>query len=94
MERRKLTSAEITAELAHLPGWQVVEGKLHKQFTFNSFATALGWMVSVGIYADKLDHHPDWCNSYNRVTVNLTTHDMGALTTWDMALAGHMESLA
>jgi 4a-hydroxytetrahydrobiopterin dehydratase len=93
MERRKLKDEEITTALEELIGWNVSHGRLQKTFTFGSFAEALGWMVSVGVYADKLDHHPDWSNSYNRVNVSLVTHDMDALTTWDVALAKRMDAL-
>ncbi|MCO5183551.1 MAG: 4a-hydroxytetrahydrobiopterin dehydratase [Anaerolineae bacterium] len=92
--RHKLTQAEIDDALTELPGWHVKDGKLHKQFKFDSFATALGWMVSVGIFADKIDHHPEWANVYNRVTVDLVTHDLGnAISTRDIDLAQHMERL-
>ena len=94
MERRKLSQFEIEENLGQLPGWQLKEGKLFKTYRFASFAQAIGWMVSVAIYADKLDHHPDWSNVYNRVDVHLVTHDMGALTTWDVSLAKNMEELA
>jgi len=94
-KRKKLTPAEIKAALIRLPGWDVKEGKLHKQFKFGSFAQALGWMVSVGVKADKMNHHPEWSNVYNRVTVNLVTHDMNnAISSRDVELARRMERLA
>lgn len=95
-ERRALTTDEVNAALVTtLNGWQVQHGKLHKQYKFASFAQALGWMVSVGVYADKLDHHPEWSNVYNRVTVDLVTHDMGnKISTWDIDLAQKMDQLA
>lgn len=93
-KRRKLSEVELTAVLKSLPGWSVKEGKLHKQFKFDTFAQAIGWMVAVSIYADKLDHHPEWCNIYSRVTVDLVTHDMGnAISSWDVLLAQKMEQL-
>ena len=94
MERRVLTQEELTAALADLPGWELKDGKLNKSYKFSSFARAIGWMVSVAIYADKLDHHPVWSNVYNRVDVELVTHDLGALSTWDLELAKKMEELA
>ena len=94
MSRRKVTEEEVKAALADLPGWEVKDGKLHKSYKFGSFAEAMGWMVSVSIYADKLDHHPDWCNGYNKVHVDLMTHDLGALSTYDLDLAAKMEELA
>ena len=80
--------------LAKLSGWQVIDGKLSKQFKFGSFAQAMGWMMSVAIEADKMDHHPEWSNVYNRVQVQLVTHDMGnAISTWDIELAQKMDAL-
>jgi 4a-hydroxytetrahydrobiopterin dehydratase len=94
MERRKLSDRDLEDALRQLPGWAVEEGKMSKEFKFGSFAEAIGWMVSVAIYADRIDHHPEWFNVYNRVKVDLTTHDMGALSTLDLALAERMEELA
>ena len=95
MSRQKLSDEEIAEALTSLPGWTVQDGKLHKQYKFSSFAQALGWMVTVGIEADKMDHHPEWSNVYSRVTVFLVTHDMGnAISTWDVQLAQHMEKVA
>ena len=95
MAREKLTDAAVVEALASLPGWTVVNGKLHKRFRFNSFAEALGWMVTVGFHADKMNHHPEWSNVYNSVTVNLSTHDLGnTISTWDVELARKMQALA
>lgn len=94
MAKRKLTEEELKEALAQLPGWEVKDGKLHKTFKFQSFAQAIGWMVSVAVYADKLDHHPDWCNTYRKVEVDLITHELGALSTYDLELAARMETLA
>jgi 4a-hydroxytetrahydrobiopterin dehydratase len=92
---RTATEAEIEAALQKLPGWQVKAGKLHKAFTFKSFAQAIGWMVTVAVIADKMDHHPEWSNVYNRVTVNLVTHELGDLIgTRDLELAARMEEAA
>ena len=94
-QRRPLTAAELETALTTLDGWEMVAGKLHKQFKFGSFAEALGWMVSVGVFADKMDHHPEWSNVYNRVTVDLVTHDMdNQISTWDVQLAKKMDQLA
>lgn len=95
IERRKLDEAELEAALKELPNWVVDNGKLFKQFKFKGFMQAIGWMVSVAIAAEKLDHHPEWSNVYNRVTVYLTTHDMqNQISTWDVALAKLMDELA
>ena len=95
MPRQKLSHEEIERALGDLPGWSVEDGKLHKQFKFNSFAQALGWMVTVGVQADKMDHHPEWRNVYNRVEVSLVTHDLdNSISSWDVELAQHMEETA
>jgi 4a-hydroxytetrahydrobiopterin dehydratase len=95
MARRKLTQEEVDSALQELAGWAVKDGKLHKIFKFDTFAQAIGWMVSVAIQADKADHHPDWANSYNRVRVDLSTHDMdNAISTFDVDLARKMNELA
>jgi 4a-hydroxytetrahydrobiopterin dehydratase len=94
MPRQKLSKPEVEQALTELPGWQILDGKLHKTFKFKSFAQAMGWMVSVAIYADKLDHHPEWSNIYSRVTVDLVTHDLGnAISNLDVELARRMEAL-
>ncbi len=95
MERRALSESEIEDALSNLPGWTIQEGKLFKTYMFGSFAEALGWMVSTGVYADKIDHHPEWSNVYSRVQVSLVTHDLGnVISTMDVALAQKMEALA
>ncbi len=95
MERRALNNDELETALVDLPGWEIEDGKLSKTFRFKSFAQAMGWMVSVGIYADKMDHHPEWSNVYNKVKVQLVTHDLGnAVSTWDLDLARRMDELA
>ena len=94
MERRKVDASQVDEALKELPGWAVDGGKLKKQFKFGSFAEAIGWMVAAAIYADQIDHHPEWFNVYNRVEVALVTHDMGALSTLDVALARRMQALA
>jgi 4a-hydroxytetrahydrobiopterin dehydratase len=94
MAREKLSDAALEAALSELSGWEVKEGKLHKTFKFDTFAQALGWMVSAGIEADKMDHHPEWSNVYNRVEVNLVTHDLdNEISDLDVALAKKMEAL-
>ncbi|GJM42293.1 MAG: putative pterin-4-alpha-carbinolamine dehydratase [Ardenticatenaceae bacterium] len=95
MARKKLTEEEIQEALANLSGWELRDGKLSKEFKFGSFAQALGWMVAVGVEADKMDHHPEWANVYNRVSVSLVTHDLGnAISSWDVDLAHKMDKLA
>lgn len=95
MSREKLSSAQIKSALEQLDGWTIENGKLHKQFKFKNFAQALGWMVSVGVEADKMDHHPEWSNVYSRVTVDLVTHDLdNAISNLDVELAQKMDKLS
>lgn len=95
MEKRKLSPDEIKDAVAGLPDWEVKDGKLHKAYKFGSFAEALGWMVSVGVHADKMDHHPEWTNVYSRVQVDLVTHDLdNSISTLDVELARVMDKLA
>lgn len=89
-----LTADEITAALAALPGWEVVDGKLQRSFRFPDFITAFGFMTRAALVAEKLDHHPNWSNVYNRVEVTLWTHDTGGLTSLDVALATAMNAAA
>lgn len=92
--RELLTDEELQAALADLPGWAVVDGKLHKEFVFANFSEALGWMVRAGIEAERMDHHPAWFNVYKTVRVDLDTHDKGGITGWDVKLAKAMDGLA
>jgi 4a-hydroxytetrahydrobiopterin dehydratase len=78
----------------NLPGWSLREGKLHRQFQFGSFVEAFGWMSSVALVAESMGHHPEWSNVYNRVRVDLTTHDAGGITELDFTLAQRMNELA
>jgi len=83
----KLTEAEIQNELTKLNGWEVVDGKLHKVYQFPDFVSAFAFMTKVALWAEKLDHHPEWFNVYNRVVIDLTTHDAGGISQKDFLLA-------
>ena len=87
MSRQKLSEPEIAAELAKLPGWTYEGGKLHRVFTCRDFAHAFGFMTSVALAAEAMNHHPDWSNSWNKVTVDLVTHSSGGVTQRDVELA-------
>lgn len=91
---KKLSEQELQDALQELEGWSVDDGRLHKVFEFDDFSQALAWMVRVGIEAEKMDHHPDWSNSWNKVDVYLQTHSIGALSQLDVTLAEHMNRLA
>lgn len=75
-------------------GWQMVKGRdaIEKEFTFSNFRTAWAWMTQMALWAEKLDHHPEWFNVYNRVTVVLTTHDCSGLSQLDVTLAQKMDA--
>ena len=89
-----LTAQEIDEALARLEGWKIVEGKLHRELRFGSFVDAFGFMTSVAIVAESMNHHPEWQNVYNRVTIDLTTHDAGGISQRDIALAERIDQLA
>ena len=90
----KLSPSDVAARLPALPGWTLEAGKLHKSFTFKDFVEAWSFMSAVALAAEAMGHHPDWSNVWNRVTVDLSTHDAGGLTTLDFELAARMEALA
>ena len=77
-------------------GWSMVEGRdaLTKDFRFKTFRQAWGWMTEMALLAEKLDHHPEWSNTYNRVQVILTTHDCNGLSDLDVKLAERMDTAA
>jgi 4a-hydroxytetrahydrobiopterin dehydratase len=87
----KLTDSEIEAQLAQLPGWKVVAGKLHRELQFADFVAAFGFMTRCALLAEKRDHHPEWSNVWNKVVIDLTTHDAGGITAKDVELAQAME---
>ena len=93
-ERRKLDDAEVAGRLAEIPGWSHAEGSLQRTFGFGDFVAAFGFMSSVALVAEKLDHHPNWSNVYNTVNVALNTHDAGGITDFDFVLAARINELA
>jgi len=84
---QRLGDGAIAEFLATRPAWAVVDGKLHREIVFGDFAEAFAFMTRVAIHAEKLDHHPEWSNVWNRVTIDLVTHDAGGLTDLDIELA-------
>ena len=93
MRLEKLTDGQIQDELKNLSGWTVQDGKLHKEYVFKDFVQAFGFMTKAALFAEKMDHHPEWFNVYNKLRVDLMTHDAGGITTNDVALAKIFESL-
>lgn len=93
MSRQKLSDAEISTALSALPGWSYQAGKLHREFTFKDFVAAWGFMSSCALAAEAMNHHPDWSNVWNRVRVELMSHDAGGITQNDLALARRMSEI-
>lgn len=90
----KLTNSEITSLLPQLRGWTVVAGKLHREYKFPDFGKAFEFMKTAVPAIEKMDHHPEWLNVYNRVVVDLTTHDAGGISQKDFDLATLLEGIA
>jgi 4a-hydroxytetrahydrobiopterin dehydratase len=91
---KKLSTDAIQRGLDELEGWSLEGDKLHREFRFKNFVAAFGFMTSAAIEAEKMDHHPEWFNVYNKVRVHLTTHDAGGITELDFLLAKKMNQLA
>jgi 4a-hydroxytetrahydrobiopterin dehydratase len=93
---KKLDDAARQGLAARLPGWSLVSGRdaLQKTFKFKDFNQAFGFMARVALVAEKMDHHPEWTNVWNRVEVTLSTHDAGGLTELDLKLAEAMDRIA
>ncbi|MDZ7268995.1 MAG: 4a-hydroxytetrahydrobiopterin dehydratase [candidate division KSB1 bacterium] len=92
--QHKLSEQEINQELSRLPGWTIAGGRLHKTFHFPSFVEAFGFMARVALLAEAMNHHPEWSNVYNRVVIDLVTHDAGGISAKDFALAHKIEAAA
>ncbi len=90
----KLTEPEIRAALDKLPEWRLAGGKLHREYSFPDFIHAFGFMATAAIGIEAMGHHPEWFNVWNRVTVDLTTHDAGGITSKDVLLADKLEAIA
>jgi 4a-hydroxytetrahydrobiopterin dehydratase len=90
---RKLSEQEIQREVNMLQGWAVVNGKLNRSFEFNSFVNAFGFMTKVAMEAEKMNHHPEWFNVYNKLNIELVTHDLGGISNYDIKLAGIISKL-
>jgi len=90
----KLTDEQLAAALVSLAGWTVVNGKLHREFRFPDFTYAFGFMATAATAIERNNHHPEWSNVYNRVVVDLATHDAGGITRKDIELANLLNSIA
>lgn len=94
MARKKLSDTDVAEKLSSLDGWVLRDGQLYREFEFSDFVAAFSFMTSLALVAERLDHHPDWHNVYNRVTINLHTHDAGGLTELDFQFAAKAGALA
>ena len=88
-----LDQAAVQERLERLDGWSVVEGRLHREFQFPDFVAAFGFMTRLALVAEKMNHHPDWSNSWNRVTVDITSHAAGGITEACFELASAADHL-
>jgi len=90
----KLNEAEIASAISNLHGWKVEDGKLHRDYVFVDFVAAFAFMSGAALVAQAMDHHPEWFNVWNKVRIDLSTHDAGGITALDVKLAHSMEELA
>lgn len=90
----KLGEHELARALQQLPEWRVEGGKLHRELRFPDFIHAFGFMATAAIAIEKMNHHPEWSNVYNRVVIDLVTHDAGGLTQNDVELARTLDNIA
>jgi 4a-hydroxytetrahydrobiopterin dehydratase len=91
---KKLTDAEIAEHMLALPNWELRTDRIRRVFRFKDFVEAFGWMSSIAIVAETMNHHPEWRNVWATVEVELSTHDAGGLTELDMKLASKMDELS
>ena len=89
----KLTDSEIQHRLNSLDGWTLDHGKLYRQFQFADFVAAFGFMARAALLAEKMNHHPEWFNVYNRVEIHLATHDVDGISDADFELATALNHL-
>jgi 4a-hydroxytetrahydrobiopterin dehydratase len=95
MSRTLLTPQELAQALETLPDWDIVNSgqAIRRLFTFKDFNAAFGFMTRIAMHAEKLDHHPEWSNVYNKVQVTLTTHSSNGISILDIQLAKIMDRL-
>lgn len=89
----KLSEAELSSVLQELPGWQLKGGKLNQEWSFANFSEAFGFMSRVALLAEQMDHHPEWSNVYNRVTIDLVSHDVDGISQRDVLMAQAISQL-
>jgi 4a-hydroxytetrahydrobiopterin dehydratase len=89
-----LAEDEVRSRLGDHPGWSFVDGKLHRELEFGDFAAAFSFMTAVALAAEKLDHHPDWSNSWNKVTIDVVSHAAGGVTATCFDLVARIDKAA
>jgi len=90
----KLTQKELLSALTGLHGWKLVKGKLHREYKFADFVHAFGFMATSALAIEKMNHHPEWFNVYNKVVVDLSTHDVAGISEKDVELAKLLDKVA
>ena len=90
----KLTEAQISEAVPSLDGWQLRNGKLHREYKFRNFVEAWGFMLRVALVAEKMNHHSEWFNVWNTVRIDLSAHEAGGLSSRDVELAKEINALA
>ena len=90
----KMSDSEVKGKMGGLKSWQLAKGKLHKEFKFESFDDAMKFVNSVAGIASSMNHHPDILNTYNRVTLDINTHDEGGITERDFEFATRVDALS
>ncbi len=94
MPSKKLSIEEVQQRLqGHIGDWSLRDGKLYRHIQFPDFATAFGFMTQIALIAEKMDHHPEWLNAYNRIEIWLTSHDIGGISERDFTLAGKINAV-
>jgi 4a-hydroxytetrahydrobiopterin dehydratase len=93
MAAHKFNEQELNTSLKQLSAWELRDNKLHREFKFADFAHAFGFMSTAAVLIEKMNHHPEWFNVYNRVSVDLTTHDANGITERDVELARLLDSI-
>ncbi|MDG6998149.1 MAG: 4a-hydroxytetrahydrobiopterin dehydratase [Nitrososphaerota archaeon] len=91
---QKLSKRDVARSLVGLKRWKIIHGKLHREYRFGSFEDAVAFIVKSSLEVVKLDHHPEWFNVYDRVVVDLVTHDVGGVSNYDFILARKLEAIA
>ena len=90
---KKLTDNEVTEQLSRLKGWSLQGGKLHREFQSKDFVTAFGNMTRVALVAESMNHHPEWFNVWNKVVIDLNTHDVQGISDQDFKLAAKIDEI-